>query len=59
MHLSKDLSEFVELLNSNEVECVIVGAFAVARGDEGSAPAWVRVAEFVLQSVDSIKKDRG
>ena len=30
MPLSKDLREFVELLNSNGVEYVIVGAFAVA-----------------------------
>src|SRR5260370_11385341 len=30
MPLSKDLREFVESLNSNEVEYVVVGAFAVA-----------------------------
>jgi hypothetical protein len=30
MPLSKDLREFVALLNSNEVEYLIVGAFAVA-----------------------------
>ena len=30
MPLSKDLREFIELLNSNEVEYLIVGAFAVA-----------------------------
>lgn len=30
MQLSKDLREFVELLNSNRVEYVVVGAFAVA-----------------------------
>jgi hypothetical protein len=30
MRLSKDLREFVELLNSNKVEYLIVGAFAVA-----------------------------
>jgi hypothetical protein len=30
MPLSKDLREFIALLNSNEVECLIVGAFAVA-----------------------------
>jgi hypothetical protein len=30
MPLSKDLREFVELLNSNEVEYLVVGAFAVA-----------------------------
>jgi hypothetical protein len=30
MPLSKDLREFVELLNSNRVEYLIVGAFAVA-----------------------------
>jgi acetolactate synthase regulatory subunit len=30
MPLNKDLREFVELLNSNEVEYVVVGAFAVA-----------------------------
>ena len=30
MPLSKDLREFIELLNSNKVEYLIVGAFAVA-----------------------------
>jgi len=30
MPLNKDLREFVELLNSNEVEYLVVGAFAVA-----------------------------
>jgi hypothetical protein len=30
MPLSKDLREFVELLNSNRVEYLVVGAFAVA-----------------------------
>jgi hypothetical protein len=30
MQLQKDLCEFVELLNSNEVEYLVVGAFAVA-----------------------------
>jgi nucleotidyltransferase DUF2204 len=30
MPLSKDLREFVELLNANKVEYVVVGAFAVA-----------------------------
>ena len=30
MRLNKDLREFVELLNSKEVEYLIVGAFAVA-----------------------------
>jgi hypothetical protein len=30
MPLSKDLREFIALLNSNEVEYLIVGAFAVA-----------------------------
>lgn len=30
MRLNKELREFVELLNSNNVEYVIVGAFAVA-----------------------------
>jgi hypothetical protein len=30
MRLQKDLREFVELLNSNEVEFLVVGAFAVA-----------------------------
>ncbi|MBI4908347.1 MAG: hypothetical protein HY820_32270 [Acidobacteria bacterium] len=30
MHLNKDLRGFVELLNSNAVEYLIVGAFAVA-----------------------------
>ena len=30
MHLSKDLREFVELLNSNGVEYLVVGGFAVA-----------------------------
>src|SRR5215831_13589338 len=30
MPLNKDLREFVELLNSNRVEYLIVGAFAVA-----------------------------
>jgi hypothetical protein len=30
MPLSKDLREFVELLNSNEVDYLVVGAFAVA-----------------------------
>ncbi len=30
MPLSKDLREFLESLNSNEVEYVVVGAFAVA-----------------------------
>lgn len=30
MQLSKDLREFVELFNSNKVEFVVVGAFAVA-----------------------------
>ena len=30
MRLNKDLREFIELLNSNRVEYLIVGAFAVA-----------------------------
>jgi len=30
MQLNKDLREFIELLNSNKVEYLIVGAFAVA-----------------------------
>ncbi len=30
MRLSKDLREFIELLNSNRVEYLVVGAFAVA-----------------------------
>jgi hypothetical protein len=30
MPLQKDLREFVELLNSNEVDYLVVGAFAVA-----------------------------
>jgi hypothetical protein len=30
MQLPKDLREFVELLNSNRVEYVVVGAYAVA-----------------------------
>ena len=30
MPLSKDLREFVELLNANKVEYLVVGAFAVA-----------------------------
>jgi hypothetical protein len=30
VHLSKDLREFIELLNSNKVEYLVVGAFAVA-----------------------------
>ena len=30
MRLNKDLREFVELLNSNQVEYLVVGAFAVA-----------------------------
>jgi hypothetical protein len=30
MQLSKDLREFVELLTSNKVEYMVVGAFAVA-----------------------------
>src|SRR6185437_10292601 len=30
MTLSKDLREFVELLNANKVEYLVVGAFAVA-----------------------------
>ena len=30
MHLSKDLCEFVELLNSHRIDYLIVGAFAVA-----------------------------
>ena len=30
MHLSKDLREFVELLNSEKVEYLVVGAFALA-----------------------------
>ena len=30
MHLSRDLREFIECLNSNEVEYLVVGAFAVA-----------------------------
>jgi len=30
MRLNKDLREFIELLNSNKVEYLIVGAFAVA-----------------------------
>ncbi len=30
MHIHKDLREFVELLNSNKVDYVVVGAFAVA-----------------------------
>ncbi len=30
MHLSKDLREFIELLNANGVEYLVVGAFAVA-----------------------------
>ena len=30
MHLNKDLREFIELLNSNGVEYLVVGAFAVA-----------------------------
>jgi hypothetical protein len=30
MHLSKDLREFIELLNANRVEYVVVGGFAVA-----------------------------
>jgi hypothetical protein len=30
MQLSKDLREFIELLNSNGVEYLVVGAFAVA-----------------------------
>jgi hypothetical protein len=30
MQIQKDLREFVELLNSNEVEYLVVGAFAVA-----------------------------
>lgn len=30
MQIQKDLCEFVELLNSNEVEYLVVGAFAVA-----------------------------
>ena len=30
MHLNKDLREFIELLNTNKVEYLIVGAFAVA-----------------------------
>ena len=30
MHLNKDLREFIELLNSNRVEYLVVGAFAVA-----------------------------
>ena len=30
MHLSKDLCEFVELLNSHQIDYLIVGAFAVA-----------------------------
>jgi predicted nucleotidyltransferase len=30
MHLSKDLREFIESLNSNGVEYLVVGAFAVA-----------------------------
>ena len=30
MHLPKDLREFIESLNSNEVEYLIVGAFALA-----------------------------
>ena len=30
MHLNKDFREFIELLNSNGVEYLIVGAFAVA-----------------------------
>jgi hypothetical protein len=30
MHLSKDLREFIELLNANRVEYLVVGGFAVA-----------------------------
>jgi hypothetical protein len=30
MQIQKDLREFIELLNSNEVEFLVVGAFAVA-----------------------------
>ncbi len=30
MRLNKDLKEFIELLNSNKVEYLVVGAFAVA-----------------------------
>ena len=30
MHLSKDLREFIALLNANSVEYLVVGAFAVA-----------------------------
>ena len=30
MHLSRDLREFIELLNSNGVEYLLVGAYAVA-----------------------------
>jgi hypothetical protein len=29
MQLSKDLREFLESLNANEVECLVVGAYAV------------------------------
>ena len=50
MPLNKDLREFVELLNSNRVEYLVVGAFAVA---------WYGYARFTADLDILIRPDSG